>query len=487
MKEEYESIVRIAKSRGQYVNEALLLNAFNFACEKHEGQFRKSGEPYIIHPIAVAKILADLGFETNVLCAGLLHDVVEDCGVTYDDLLDDFNQEIADLVEAVSSIKRDGDALKLSKNTLDIMDMKKFIEHAKNNKKAYYIKLADRLHNLRTLDSMPYYKQLSKVRETRRLLLPVAANLQAYFFVLKIEDLCFKYENPTVHKTISTLYEKELKNNSEQIRLMRNFLKGLINGEYNHRLDSEADEIFTSLYEYKRRIFDIYRQATPNISNLNEIDIDFHSRRIPLKNFILRINDDFKGNAVRLFRTFYEYFLKRNGFVWLGKGQDDHRLRTYVLLRDQDGNVFRIYLLTKEQNMLYNLGNIENMQVIDNRPVDDIDNLLNQKMPVYRRDGSKIEIEEGATALDFAFMIHKEVGLCAKYAIINNIVPAEDKREESLFLRLFPGDRIDIYSDTLKDEHSIYHASFDWFEHVKTPKARRDLIKYFKEKYGEGD
>ncbi|MDO4466224.1 MAG: HD domain-containing protein [Bacillota bacterium] len=487
MKEEYESLVRVAKSRGQYVNEALLLNAFNYACEKHEGQFRKSGDPYISHPIAVAKILADLGFETNVLCAALLHDVVEDCNVTYEDLVDDFNQEIADLVEAVSSIKREGDALKkVSKKTLDTLDMKKFIEHAKNNKKAYYIKLADRLHNLRTLDAMPPHKQLAKVRETRRLLLPVATNLQAYYFELKLEDLCFKYENPDVHKTVASLYEKELKTNIDQIRLLRNYLKGLINGEYNHLLLSEADEIFTNIYEYKRRIFDIYRQATTDISNLNELHINFHTKNIPMKNFILRVNDDFKGNPIRLFKTFVNQFLVKAGFTWIEENIDDHRIRTYVLLRDKHHNVFRIYFLTREQNMLYNLGNIENMQVIDNRPVDDIDNLLNKKIPIYRRDGSKAEIEEGATALDFAFMIHKEVGLCAKYAIINNIIPTPDKREESLFLRLRPGDRVDIYADTLKDEHSLYHATFEWFEHVRTPKARRDLIKYFKEKFGEG-
>ncbi|MBQ0065053.1 MAG: HD domain-containing protein [Firmicutes bacterium] len=487
MHEEYETILRIAKSRGQYINETLLANAFDFAVQKHAGQTRKSGEPYILHPIAVTKILADLGFETNVLCAALLHDVVEDCDVSCEDLKNRFNEEISDLVDAVSAIKHDGDALKLSKNELDTMDMKKFVEHAQSNKKAYYIKLADRLHNLRTLDPFKPEKRLAKIKETRRLLLPIASNLEAYFFVLKMEDLCFKYENPDVHKILFSNYEREMRTNAEQIRTMRTYLKDLVSGNYNDKLNSKVDQIFTHIYEYKRRIFDIYRQATPDISNINDLHIDFHAQQIPLKNFILRVSEDFMGNPVRLLRTFYNYCLEEKGYIWLEEKLDSHKLRRYVLLQDPFKNVFRIYLLTKSENMLYNLGNIENMQALDNKPVDDIDNLLNIKIPVYRRDGSKVEIEDGATALDFAFMIHKEIGLCAKYAIINNIIPPEEKKLESLSHVIAPGDRVDIVSDSSKDGQQIYHATFEWFNFIQTVRARNYLIRYFKEKFGEGN
>ena len=190
----YENIINDLK-RKQIVDIGLFVKAFDLATKLHNGQIRKGGEPYILHPIQVAEILNRLDFDINVLCAGLLHDTVEDCGYTITQMQEDFNPVIAKIVDAVTAIELDFD--KFSEE-----DFPKFIEEAqtyqklisigKENLYAFYIKFADRLNNLRTIDCFPIYKQLAKIKETEKWLIPIIHILKSSWFYKQISNECFK-------------------------------------------------------------------------------------------------------------------------------------------------------------------------------------------------------------------------------------------------------------------------------------------------------
>ena len=152
---------------------ANVVKAFHFAEEKHSGQFRKDGTPYIIHPVEVAKILEERDFNTDVICGALLHDTVEDCNVTIDELKSTFNHQIAQIVDAVTAIRKENflpDSNNIFTDTKDFLKQavedstyQKLISIGKNNKFGFYIKFADRLNNLSTIACFPKYKKEAKI------------------------------------------------------------------------------------------------------------------------------------------------------------------------------------------------------------------------------------------------------------------------------------------------------------------------------------
>ena len=484
---DYESVKKSMKKNDRIINEELLDRCYNLAKKCHQTQRRKTGEPYIMHPVAVAKILAQFGFETNIVAAALCHDVLEDSEgenkLAYEDLKQKTNVEVADLVDAVTAIKKDSDNLELSKKSLDELSMRKFIEQSHKHKFAYYIKLADRLHNLRTLDAMPQNKQLSKVIETKKLLLPIAKQLGANYFVTKMEDLCFKYENRDIYDKLHFDYINELKQRSSDIKKFESMIKKITNGSLNAQF-KDLNKKFTSYTDYKRSIKNIYYSATKTLNNIYYMDISYANDEIPLKNYILKTSFNDHNNPIKHFYSLYKEYISSQGYLWIGHGIDDNDIRHYILLQDQRKNTFRIYLLSNEDGIKYNLGSVEKINIANNNN-DDIEELPNKKITVYRRDGSRMEIQEGSTALDFAFHIQKDIGLCAYAVKINNILleneDSEDENENPLYRVLNNGDKIEIFSDTSPTGTSTYHAELDWLEHVKTKRAKRYIIKYFKE------
>lgn len=486
---EYDNLKKIMKKNDRIINEELLDRCYNLAKKCHQKQRRASGEPYIIHPVSVAKILATLGFETNIIAAALCHDILEDSEgenkVTYEDLIKITNIEVADLVNAVTSIKRDTDNLDLSKKSLDELSMRKFIEESQKHKFAYYIKLADRLHNLRTLDAMPRIKQLNKVTETRKLLLPIAKQLGANYFVVKLEDLCFKYDNREIYNQLYLNYINELKLRSNEIKKFESMLKKITNGNLNFQFPN-LSSTFKSYIEYKRSIKNIYSSVTKNLTNIYHINISYTNDEIPLKNYILKVNLDNYTHPIKAFYKLYINYIHEQGYLWIAHGVDENDFRNHVLLQDRHKNTFRIYIITAEEGVKYNLGTIDKINFLGNKD-EDFEEILDKKIAVYKRDGNKMEIQEGATVLDFAFHIQKDIGLCALGVILNdNILPFEqnnkqDEKLNPLYTILNEGDKVEIITDTSPNQPSHYHAQLDWLMYVKTKRAKRYLINYFKE------
>jgi len=192
------------KKINKKVNSSLVVKAYDTAKVLHGDQVRKDGSPYILHPVEVALILANQGFDEDVVSAALLHDVVEDCNYTVNDIRVHFNNNVADLVDAVSAI--DNSAYEYNENEIfedvnfiklsaEEQTFKKLISLGKKNPLAFSIKFADRLHNLRTISIFARSKQLEKVRETEKWILPIAKNLGSEYFYTEISNECFKIVN----------------------------------------------------------------------------------------------------------------------------------------------------------------------------------------------------------------------------------------------------------------------------------------------------
>ena len=198
----FDCLLEVAKSNDLPVE--IIKKAYMKAKDLHKDQKRRDGTPYISHPVEVALILAKLDFDENVIAGALLHDTIEDCGYTADEMKADFNETIFKLVDCVSAIDKtkyvfDKENIyedpEFVKSSAEEQTFKKLITLGKENPCGFAIKFADRLHNLRTISTFDYSKQLEKVRETEKWVLPIAKLLQSIFFYRAIKNECFKIVN----------------------------------------------------------------------------------------------------------------------------------------------------------------------------------------------------------------------------------------------------------------------------------------------------
>ena len=473
--EEFRMIVNIMRKR--FVPDiALLWRSYIFAYNKHNGQRRRDGEPYITHPLAVAKILANVGFESDLVSAALLHDVIEDCKVTYEELEQAFGSSIATVVDSVSQLKADNaNDREIQKEDLDsLSDVKFLIETTeKNNRKAFYIKLADRIHNLSTIGSFPEEKKQAKVLHTRNILLPVARSLHIYKLVDILETLCLEIENPSIHQTISNGYHRILLENAYTIRGkdgFKEFFRELIT-------DSELEirKNIVSLEFNERYTDSIYRNLLPYIKNIKEIDKYITKEYIPLYNIYFVVNDNCVYTPEKIFFYYYKALHESKWKITVtGIGHAMGSGELFYFIKDRFGNQYRLFIQTENELLRFYHGvsitGSENdvrchiMYINYSEP----DEPQHKMIPVYRKNGKLEMIEEGATVLDFAFRINTSMGICCTYAIIN-----DRKAKMPIHTRLRPGDVVEIRSDHNKEKpwEDIPHASIRWFEYLHTREA----------------
>ena len=189
-----------------YQYKELILNAYDFAKFHHGDTKRKSGEPYLIHPVAVACILAKMHADADTIAAGLLHDTIEDCpGVTKETIARDFNPTIAELVDGVTKIRKNESSDPFENEQAN---KRKIVESLTKDVRIFIIKLADRLHNMSTLEYQTPKKQINKARETMNLYVPFASLIGSYTAKLQLEDMCFKYLQPDQYQRVKEIREE---------------------------------------------------------------------------------------------------------------------------------------------------------------------------------------------------------------------------------------------------------------------------------------
>ena len=253
-----EDIIARRKEMSRKVDSKLIMKAYNLAENKHHDQYRKSGESYIIHPLNVAYILADIGLDDSTICAALLHDVVEDTDVTDRDLREEFGDEIADMVAGVTKLSE------VNFSTIEeqqVEDYRKMFLAMGKDIRVIILKLADRLHNMRTLKHLSRERQIANAKETMELYAPLANRLGLYSLKWELEDLAFKYLYPDeYHELVEGIDKKR----DERLQFVEKIMEDI-------RKELRKQNIKAEVTGRAKHLYSIYRKMKRDNKNLDEI------------------------------------------------------------------------------------------------------------------------------------------------------------------------------------------------------------------------
>ncbi len=244
-----EDIISLVKQKKRWADTKIILKAYNYAKENHGSQCRKSGEPYIIHPLQVAYILADIGLDESTICAALLHDVVEDTEVTHEDLVRDFGEEIANMVAGVTKLGE----LRYQASTEErqVENYRKMFLAMGKDIRVIIIKLADRLHNLRTLKYLRRDRQIANAKETMELYAPLANRLGIYSLKWELEDLAFKYLYPEEYRELVAGIDKK---REERLKFIEKIMGDIRGSLKKQKIEAEVTGRAKHLYSIYRKM-----------------------------------------------------------------------------------------------------------------------------------------------------------------------------------------------------------------------------------------
>lgn len=456
----------------------IIRRAYEYANELHKGQYRQSGEPYIIHPLNVAYILAEMHADRDTVCAGLLHDTLEDTNTTKEEIAELFNKNIANLVDGVTKLAKMNFS---SKEEQNLANTRKIITGITTDVRIIIIKLADRLHNMRTLQYKNSFKQKENALETMEIFVPLAYYIGAYRIKSELEDLSLKYLKPDMYKQIEERKNKIELDNKECLEEMLNKIKNLLN---DNNIPNEIKVRTKNIYGiYKRlnegnKISNIHDLLALKIM-VDEVENCYKTLYLVHKEYH-PINDKFKDYISNPKTNMYSS-LHTTVF-----GPDNRIIQTQIRTFDMDKiasfgltaywdinkgearNVMQRDLKNKYQ--FFNSLTEINMMFCDNREfVSQVKNeLFSDKVYVYTSKGDIIELPKGATPIDFAYKIHTNVGNTMVAAIINNeYVP--------LNYELRNKDRVRIVTDELS-----FGPRGDWLDIAKTSYAKKKIIEFNK-------
>ncbi|MDD6088523.1 MAG: bifunctional (p)ppGpp synthetase/guanosine-3',5'-bis(diphosphate) 3'-pyrophosphohydrolase [Desulfovibrionaceae bacterium] len=454
----------------------LVRKAYAYAAAAHAGQMRLSGEPYLSHPVAVAEILAELGFDVHAISAGLLHDTVEDTGATIDDIDEEFGEQVADIVDGVTKISR---LIFDSKEEQQAESIRKMILATSHDIRVPIVKLADRVHNMRTLDFQKVHKQQRIARETMDIYVPLANRLGLHRIKLELEELSFKYLEPDKYAQI-----KEWLTTNQVVE--RQIISKIIS--HIEKILKDND-ISGTVFGRIKHIYSIYRKMTEQHLTLDDMH-DILAFRAIVRDVrdcyavLGLVHAEWKPVPGR----FKDYISmpKANGYqslhttvIGLEGERIEIQIRTEEMHRMAEHGVASHWLY-KERNHAVNIKDapqFEWLREIVSRQGDEADSkefmrslrmdLFSDEVYVFTPKGAVKELPEGATPLDFAFLIHSEVGFHCTGAKING-------KLEPLSTPLKNGDTVEVLTDKNR------HPSRDWLKIVKTAKARNRIQQYLR-------
>ena len=411
-----------------------ILEAYEFAKEKHKHQYRKSGEPYIHHLIEVAYILADLQCGPSTLVAGLLHDVVEDTNTSLDDIREMFGEDVTMIVDSLTKIQR----MKLShRKEEDFVaeDHRKIFLGMAKDVRVILIKLADRLHNMRTLDSLSKERQHALAKETLEVFVPIAHRLGINTIKSELEDLSLKYLEPEKYNEITRLLDERTKNRAKSLESLQKRIADIL---FEHKIPFTISSRVKSIYS-------IYRKMYQKNHKFDEIyDV-----------LALRIITDSELRCYEILGIIHATYSPIPGrfkdYIAMPKPNMYQSLHTSII--SGDGNVFEVQIRTKEMDEVaeggvaahwrYKEGSNYNPKAeqkeIESKlhwlrdlvtlSEEDYDakeymnslshDIFEANVYVFTPMGKVVDLPAGATPLDFAYKIHTRVGDQAVGAIVN--------------------------------------------------------------------
>lgn len=413
----------------------LIEKAYLFAKEKHEGQFRVSGEEYINHPLATAIILTSVYADTPTLCAGLMHDVLEDTDTTKQDIENEFGKEIASLVYGVSKISRihfstENDAL--------VEYYKKIIVGMSEDVRVIIIKLADRLHNMRTLWALPEEKRKSKAKETLEILSPIAHHLGIHKIKSELEDLSLRYLKPDVFYDIAEkLNNTKLERDNVVAEMLTSVSNILTEHHIKHEIKGRSKSIY-SIYkklEKGRKFSDIYDLLALRILVDTEQECYsiiglIHSKYKPIPK---RFKDYIAMPKANGYQSLHTTVFGIDGYLF------EIQIRTHAMDEIAENGVASHWAYKEHKDLTKTSQNTTEAKLQffkaiielneDKMSSEDFVNsvkneVLNDNIYVFTPKGDIFELPKGATPIDFAYRVHTRVGETMVGAIVNNnIVP----------------------------------------------------------------
>ena len=474
----YRTLLRACKPTMQHGDKKELRKAFNLALESHKDMRRKSGEPYIYHPIAVAQIAAEeIGLGTTSIVCALLHDVVEDTQMTLDDIEREFGKKTAKIIDGLTKIAGVFD----TNSSLQAENFRKMLLTLADDVRVILIKLADRLHNMRTMDFMPRHKQLKIASETIYLYAPLAHRLGLYAIKSELEDLSMKYLEPDTYKFVAKkLNEKK----AERALFIKKFVDPIAPIMVEQGLKAD-------IYGRPKSIHSIWNKMKKKNIPFEEVYDLFAIRIIldtPLENekadcwkAYSIVTDLYRPNPDRL-----------RDWVSSPKGNGYESLHTTVMgLR---GQWVEVQIRTLRMNEIaekgfaahwkYKESSTDNgldqwiqkvREMLSNPEANALDflddfkmNLFSDEIFIFTPKGALLQLPTGATALDFAFEIHTDVGATCIGAKVNHkLVP--------LSHRLQNGDQVEIITSSKQTPKE------DWLNIVITAKAKSKIKSSLKE------
>jgi guanosine-3',5'-bis(diphosphate) 3'-pyrophosphohydrolase len=458
----------------------LICRAFEFAYQLHEGQYRASGEAYIAHPVAVAGLLRDLGGSSVMIAAGFLHDIVEDTDVTPDEIESLFGHEVRRLVEGVTKLSKFNFSSKTERQAENFRRM--FLAMAADIR-VIVVKLADRLHNMRTLEHLPPEKQRRISQETREIFAPLANRLGIGRFKWELEDLAFKYLEPESYRQMQKLVAERRSDRESRLSTVADILRERLETMGIHCLEISGRP---------KHLYGIYQKMQRQQKGFHEI-YDIAAMRIIVET---------KEECYRALAVVHDAFRPIPGrfkdYIGLPKPNRYQSLHTGVI--GLSGRPIEVQIRTLEMHHIAEYGIAAHWKYKESggssnnkisaedekftwlrqllewqndlkdaqEYMDTIkDNLFEDDVYVFTPNGDVVALSRGATPVDFAYRIHSEVGNHCAGARVNG-------RWTVLDTPLHNGDIVEIVTK----ENS--HPSLDWLNFVVTPSARNKIRQWYK-------
>ena len=475
----YRALLRVLKPKLKSGDKVLLRRAFEISAEAHQTMRRKSGEPYILHPLAVAMICAEeIGLGVRSTICALLHDTVEDTEVTLDDVQREFGSEIVKIVDGLTKISNVID----SSSSQQAENFKKILITLTNDPRVILIKLADRLHNMRTLDSMKREKQLKIASETVWVYAPLAHRMGLYAIKTELEDLSMKYLEPDIYKDIA---KKLAETKRERSRYINEFIRPL-------RDKLETANLNFEIYGRPKSIHSIWNKIKKKHVTFEEV-YDLFAIRVILDSE----PQNEKSDCWKVYGIITQEYQPSPERLrdWLSRPKSNGYEALHTTVMGPQGKWVEVQVRTKRMNEIAEKGLAAHYKykegggtqdrfdkwfeqirdAMSNQDADSIDFLndfktsfLADEIYVYTPKGDVRMLPIGSTALDFAFSIHSAIGAKTIGAKVNHkLVPINHK--------LRSGDQIEIITSKKQK------PSDDWLNSVITAKAKSRIKDALKE------
>lgn len=466
---------------------SMIEKAYKVADKAHAGQFRKSGEPYIMHPLCVAIILAELELDKETIVAGILHDVVEDTVMTSEEIAAEFSEEVAFLVEGVTKLTQ----LKMTTDKIEVQAenlRKMFLSMAKDIR-VILIKLADRLHNLRTLQYQSPAKQIEKARETMDIYAPIAHRLGISKIKVELDDLSMKYLMPEVYKDLTAQIDARMHEREAYIkRIVADVKKHIDNAHLDAEIDGRVKHMFSIYKKMKNQnktldqIYDIFavRIKVETVRDCYAALGVIHEMYTPIPG---RFKDYIAMPKSNMYQSLHTTLIGPSGqpFEIQIRTFDMHRTAEYGIAahwkykENMQGSTGE----EKEEAKLAWLRQILEWQqeTDDNKEFmsaikTDLD-LFAEQVYCFTPAGDVKNLPSGSTPIDFAYSIHTAVG--------NRMIGARvNGRQVTIDYKLQNGDRVEILT-----AQNAKGPSRDWLNIVKSTQAKTKINQWFRQEYKE--